>query len=604
MKKVSLIAALLALLMILASCSDSNAFRVGEAICKVNGKGYVSLQSAVDAITGTSSRGFDDTVYTIELLREVNDDILDENRGGVVIPPTCNGTIVIDFKGYHYNQVTSATECFKVSGGNLILKNGTVCNINTENAFVDVDGANVSAVNMYFGGWSTKAAILKNGAKLNIEGDNEFDSRIEGKFFLDKTSTLTFDGGSNYIKGITDIDEDETGNIILKSGKINVVHEEESRVKDIYNSLSESERININIDIIHDLSMIDYKNATCTEDGNITYWKCDTCSKLFRDSFTNSEITSADTVIHALGHDVVHYEAKDASCEEKGNKEYYRCKRCYVYSTSADLSDTLTYNEVFCFAALGHALPEEWAIEKEPTCSETGLKTKKCSRCSYVESEYIPTVSHNLSGWKTDDDYHWKECSMCHNNVDYESHDFTEWVQDSEHGVQTKECKRCGKKVTEEYHDLEEVSAKAATCTEDGNIKYYKCTVHENEFYSDSSMTTKLSSSEIVINKLGHIESSEYTIDEKKHSKLCIRCNTVLESEDHDWVCHTDELNPEFHTSTCTVCGRMDFVKEFDFDDNFHWEKCGANDDWESTKKNIHHYVDGKCVICGREKTK
>ena len=513
MKKVSLIAALLALLMVLASCSDSNAFRVGEAICKVNGKGYVSLQSAVDAITGTSSRGFDDTVYTIELLREVNDDILDENRGGVVIPPTFNGTIVIDFKGYHYNQVTSATECFKISGGNLILKNGTVCNINTENAFVDVDGANVSAVNMYFGGWSTKAAILKNGANLNIEGDNEFDSRIEGDFYLDKTSTLTFDGGSNYIKGITDIDEDETGNIILKSGKINVVHEEESRVKDIYNSLSESERININIDIIHDLSMIDYKNATCTEDGNITYWKCDTCSKLFRDSFTNSEITSADTVIHALGHDVVHYEAKDASCEEKGNKEYYRCNRCYVYSTSADLSDTLTYNEVFCFAALGHALPEEWAIEKAPTCSETGLKTKTCSRCSYVESEYIPTVAHNLSGWKTDDDYHWKECSMCKNIIDHSSHDYTDWVQDPKKGEQTKECKICGKKVTEEYHDLEEVSAKAATCTEDGNIRYYKCTVHENEFYSDSSMTTKLSSSEIVINKLGHIESSEYTID-------------------------------------------------------------------------------------------
>ena len=193
---------------------------------------------------------------------------------------------------------------------------------------------------------------------------------------------------------------------------------------------------------------------------------------------------------------------------------------------------------------------------------------------------------------------------MCKNIIDHSSHDYTDWVKDPVKGEQTKECKICGKKVTEEYHDLEEVSAKAATCTEDGNIKYYKCTVHENEFYSDSSMTTKLSSSEIVINKLGHIESSEYTIDEKKHSKLCIRCNTVLESEDHDWVCHTDELNPEFHTSTCTVCGRMDFVKEFDFDDNFHWEKCGANDDWESTKMNIHHYVDGECVICGREKTK
>ena len=602
MKKVSLIAALLALLMILASCSDSNAFRVGEAICKVNGKGYVSLQSAVDAITGTSSRGFDDTVYTIELLREVNDDILDENRGGVVIPPTFNGTIVIDFKGYHYNQVTSATECFKVSGGNLILKNGSVCNINTENAFVDVDGANVSAVNMYFGGWSTKAAILKNGANLNIEGDNEFDSRIEGDFYLDKTSTLTFDGGSNYIKGITDINEGEPGNIILKSGKINVVHDEEGRIKEIYDNLGAIEKSNTKFDIIHDLTMVDYKGATCTEDGNIAYWECDTCNKLFRDSYTNSEITSGDTIILALGHDIVHFVAKAPTCEEKGNIEHYRCNRCYQYSSKDDLSDSLTYNEVFCYEALGHDYPEAWAKVKEPTCSETGLQTKTCSRCGSVQYDYIATVPHSLSEWETDDSYHWKECSMCHGIIDHSSHDYTDWVKDPVKGEQTKECKICGKEVTEKYHDLQVVEAKEATCTEDGNIKHYKCTVHKNEFFSDSSMSSKLTLSDIVITKLGHVESSEYHIDEEKHSTFCTRCNTDLVSEDHKWDCHTDELNEEFHTSTCTVCGRMDFVKAFGSNEQYHWEKCGANDDWQSEKMNIHHYVDGICVICGREK--
>ena len=602
MKKVSLFAALLVLLMVLASCSDSNAFRVGDAICKLNGKGYVSLQAAVDVVTQTSTRGLDDSIYTIELLREVNEEILDENRGGVVIPPTFNETIVIDFKGYIYNQVTSATECFKVSGGNLILKNGTVCNINTENAFVDVDGANVSAVNMYFGGWSTKAAILKNGAKLNIEGDNEFVSRIEGKFFLDKTSTLTFDGGSNYIKGITDINEGEPGNIILKSGKINVVHDEEGRIKEIYDNLGAIEKSNTKFDIIHNLTMVNYKGATCTENGNIAYWECNTCHKFFRDSYTNSEITSGDTIILALGHDIVHFDSKDATCLEKGNIEHYRCNRCYVYSTSADLSDTLTYNEVFCFAALGHDLPEEWTIEKEPTCSETGLKTKTCSRCSYVESKYIPTVSHNLSEWKTDYSYHWKECSICHKNIDYSSHDYTDWVQNPEKGEQTKECETCGKIVTEVYHDLQEIPAKEATCIEDGNIKHYKCTVHADEFFSDSSMSSKLTQSDIVIPKLGHVESSDYTIDEEKHSKTCTRCNTVL-SEDHEWVCHTDNLNPEFHTSTCRVCGRMDFVKAFGSNEQYHWEKCGANDDWVSGNQNIHYYDDhGICVICGREK--
>ena len=119
-------------------------------------------------------------------------------------------------------------------------------------------------------------------------------------------------------------------------------------------------------------------------------------------------------------------------------------------------------------------------------------------------------------------------------------------------------------------------------------------------------MTNKLTSSDIVINKLGHIESAKYTIDKENHSKLCTRCNAVLVSEVHSWECHTDTLNREFHTSTCTVCGRMDFVKAYDFNANFHWEICGANDEctWKSEKENSHHYENGNCVICGIAESK
>ena len=109
MKKIRIIAALLALLLFLASCSNRNAFRVGEAICTVNGKGYVSLQSAVDSITGTSSRGLDDSVYLIELIRNVDGEILDENKEGVVIPSSFTGNIIIDFKGFDYELSSEET---------------------------------------------------------------------------------------------------------------------------------------------------------------------------------------------------------------------------------------------------------------------------------------------------------------------------------------------------------------------------------------------------------------------------------------------------------------------------------------------------------------
>lgn len=44
------------------------------------------------------------------------------------------------------------------------------------------------------------------------------------------------------------------------------------------------------------------KDATCTEDGNIEYWYCEACHKYFSDEALTEEIKLADTVIEAAGH--------------------------------------------------------------------------------------------------------------------------------------------------------------------------------------------------------------------------------------------------------------------------------------------------------------
>ena len=46
----------------------------------------------------------------------------------------------------------------------------------------------------------------------------------------------------------------------------------------------------------------DPKAATCTEDGNIEYWTCDSCVKYFTDKNVTTEITQAETVVEKLGH--------------------------------------------------------------------------------------------------------------------------------------------------------------------------------------------------------------------------------------------------------------------------------------------------------------
>ena len=53
------------------------------------------------------------------------------------------------------------------------------------------------------------------------------------------------------------------------------------------------------------LQSINAEEATCTETGNIAYWYCADCQKYFSDAAATAEITEADTVIEALGHDYV-----------------------------------------------------------------------------------------------------------------------------------------------------------------------------------------------------------------------------------------------------------------------------------------------------------
>ena len=105
----------------------------------------------------------------------------------------------------------------------------------------------------------------------------------------------------------------------------------------------------------HLLTKTEAKAKTCTEDGNKEYWTCEHCGKYFLSDDTNPETAKAvelsETVISA-SHKLTKVEAKDATCAENGNKEYWTCEHCKKYFLSDDtnpetakaveLSETIT----------------------------------------------------------------------------------------------------------------------------------------------------------------------------------------------------------------------------------------------------------------------
>lgn len=78
----------------------------------------------------------------------------------------------------------------------------------------------------------------------------------------------------------------------------------------------------------HELVEVPAKEPTCTEDGNKTYWRCSICGDVFADKDMSEPTTLEDVAIPALNHEAVHVPAKDATQDEAGNIEYWQCSKC------------------------------------------------------------------------------------------------------------------------------------------------------------------------------------------------------------------------------------------------------------------------------------
>ena len=202
------------------------------------------------------------------------------------------------------------------------------------------------------------------------------------------------------------------------------------------------------VSVSHTLKKTEAKAATCTEKGNKEYWTCEHCGKYFLSDDTNPETATAvelsETVIPA-SHKLTKVEAKDATCSEDGNKEYWTCEHCGKYFLSDDANPetakAVELSETVIPAS--HKLTKVEA--KDATCTENGNKAYwTCEHCK----KYFLSDDTNPETAKA--------------------------VEQSETVIPAS-------------HKLTKVEAKAATCTEDGNIEYWTCEHCKKYFLSDDT---------------------------------------------------------------------------------------------------------------------
>ena len=307
---------------------------------------------------------------------------------------------------------------------------------------------------------------------------------------------------------------------------------------------------------VHKLTKVSATEPTCTEDGNIEYWVCsdgeNPCNKIFADADGTTEMSEADTIIMATGHD---WDAgqvtKEPTCSEVGEKTF-TCKNDKQHTKTEKLPkdpDNHTW--------------KRGVVTKEPNCTEKG------------EIKY--TCANNESHFYTED-----------LPIDEDAHDWGEWTvtkpaTETEEGSRTRSCKKDPAHTETEVipattheHGLTKVEAKDATCTEAGNIEYYICTEGEKPcgklFKVLPGGNTEINKEDTVVPATGHTPGIPYKenevaancYDDGSYDEVnsCIVCGTELSrvkktvpATGHDWgeTVYTwkDDNSSVFASRTC-----------------------------------------------------
>lgn len=132
----------------------------------------------------------------------------------------------------------------------------------------------------------------------------------------------------------------------------------------------------------HSLSSVEKKDATCTEAGYESYYKCSDCDKIFSDSKGETEI-SVPTAIPAA-HKVTAVAQKDSTCTAEGTAAHYKCSECDTLFSDSEGKNVIT--SAGKLEKKAHTIEE---VSKErPSCTEAGYEAHyKCTECETLFSD-------------------------------------------------------------------------------------------------------------------------------------------------------------------------------------------------------------------------
>lgn len=241
----------------------------------------------------------------------------------------------------------------------------------------------------------------------------------------------------------------------------------------------------------------------------------------------------------------LHKSRVEATCIRPGNIEYYTCTGCDKLLDK----DGQEITEDIEIPALGHDFTGEWTVTKPATCTESGVKARKCSRCKETEKETIPATGHTeaedaavAATCTTAGNTAGSHCLVCNTIIKAQEeipatgHSFGKWEKVKAptcmgRGSVKRACDICG------YIEIKDIAAnghvwntdytvdKQPTCTETGS-KSIHCRNCEEVKDSKVIEASGHTLGDWIIDKPATVETAG-----SRH-KECETCGAILEKEE------------------------------------------------------------------------
>ncbi len=281
------------------------------------------------------------------------------------------------------------------------------------------------------------------------------------------------------------------------------------------------------------------KEATCFEPGNVEYWYCENCDVFYLDAECTI-ITNAKSVVLPISHNVTHVEAKAPTCTEEGNIEYWFCEDC----GSAWLDELCHLNTNLMAVKLGASCKYNavYTAAKEATCFEPGnVEYWYCENCDVYYLDAECTIITNAKS---------VVLPIAHNVIHVEAKAPTCFEPGN---IEYWYCEDCGSAWLDEYchlntnlmavilpisHNVIHVEAVEPTCFEPGNIEYWYCEDCGSAWLDElCHLNTNLKAVILPIaHNVIHVEAKDATCDELGNIEywFCEDCGSAWLDE----LCH------------------------------------------------------------------